>query len=231
MSLLPALADELGCTVNELLSGKRLAPDEVPAAAEENLSALCRTAGQPLPDERRLFDFQNVSLLPDRIVIRNGLLRLAPLVLLFLMGGIGLIMSWLVLREDEGGLWLPMDRSFLAVWILFVLVRFSVIAVSRLRSLTVDQDGVSARSLFKTRCLPWTQIQDYGAAYYLHDRDHLLYTLYFSDTVLEHDEEGRNRYTRSIPMNWSPLFQYHERRKIRCFYVHIVNKIIFSRLE
>ena len=62
VSLLPAPADELGCTVNELLGGKRLAPDEVPAAAEENLSALCRTAGQPLPNERRLFDFQNVSL-------------------------------------------------------------------------------------------------------------------------------------------------------------------------
>ena len=197
VSLLPALADELGCSVNELLSGRRLAPDEVPAAAEENLAALCRTAGQPLPNDRRLFDFQNVSILPDRIVIRNGLLQLAPLVLLFLMGGIGLIMSWLVLREDEGGLWLPMDRSFLAVWILFVLVLFSVIAGSRLRSLTVDQDGVNARSLFKTRRLPWTQIQDYGAAYYLHDRDHLLYTLYFSDAVLEHDEEGRKRFTRS----------------------------------
>ncbi len=197
ISLLPALAEELDCTVNELLSGKRLSPEEAPAAAEENMKALCRTAGQPLPKERRLFDSQSVQILPDRVVIHNGFLQLGPLFLLFLMGGIGLIMNWLVLREGEGGLWAPMDLDFLAVWTAFVLVLFSVVTLTRLRSLTIDQSGVTARGLFKKHCLDWPRIQDYGAAYYLHDRDHLLYTLYFSDTVLEHDEEGRKRYTPS----------------------------------
>lgn len=197
ISLLPALAEELDCTVNELLSGKRLSPEEAPAAAEENMKALCRTAGQPLTKERRLFDSQSVQILPDRVVIHNGFLQLGPLFLLFLMGGIGMIMNWLVLREDEGGLWPPMDLSFLTVWTAFVLVLFSVVTLTRLRSLTIDQSGVAARGLFKKHCLDWPRIQDYGAAYYLHDRDHLLYTLYFSDTVLEHDEEGRKRYTPS----------------------------------
>ena len=197
ISLLPALAEELGCTVNELLSGKRLTSEEAPAAAEENMKALCRTAGQPLQKERRLFDSQSVQILPDRVVIHNGFLQLGPLFLLILMGGIGMIMNWLVLREDEGGLWPPMDLSFLTVWTAFVLVLFSVVTLTRLRSLTIDQSGVTARGLFKKRCLDWSRIQDYGVAYYLHDRDHLLYTLYFSDAVLEHDEEGRKRYTPS----------------------------------
>ena len=197
ISLLPALAEELGCTVNELLSGKRLTSEEAPAAAEENMKALCRTAGQPLQKERRLFDSQSVQILPDRVVIHNGFLQLGPLFLLFLMGGIGMIMNWLVLREGEGGLWPPMDLSFLTVWTAFVLVLFSVVTLTRLRSLTIDQSGVTARGLFKKHCLDWPRIQDYGVAYYLHDRDHLLYTLYFSDAVLEHDEEGRKRYTPS----------------------------------
>ena len=197
ISLLPALAEELGCTVNELLSGKRLTSEEAPAAAEENMKALCRTAGQPLQKERRLYDSQSVQILPDRVVIHNGFLQLGPLFLLILMGGIGLIMNWLVLREDEGGLLAPMDLSFLTVWTAFVLVLFSVVTLTRLRSLTIDQSGVTARGLFKKRCLDWSRIQDYGVAYYLHDRDHLLYTLYFSDAVLEHDEEGRKRYTPS----------------------------------
>ena len=48
ISLLPALAEALGCTINELLSCKRLSPEEAPAAAEENLSALCRTESPAL---------------------------------------------------------------------------------------------------------------------------------------------------------------------------------------
>ena len=199
ISLLPALAEALDCTINELLSGKRLSPEEAPAAAEENMKALCRTAGQPSP-KRGLFEESRVEIQGDRIVIRWGvwyiIAAIISLWLIFLSGSmiVEALPRWSEWHWDFATVG---ELIILSAWfVLSLFFVFSAIFV-RPRRLTLNRDGIMLRNLLRTKRLSWDQIQDYGVAYFAHDRDHVLYTLYFADTELKSDDMGRKKIPRS----------------------------------
>ncbi len=193
ISLLPALAEELDCTVNELLSGKRLSPEEAPAAAEENIKALCRTAGQPLPNERRLFDDSRVEIHENQIVIRWGFGHAFSVGIFLIMVVIGGILASKLLHGAADWEWSFPDFVgviFFGVWLLGIAVLLIALILKRTSTLTIDRDGVSLKRPIGTKALRWEQIRDYGVAYSHRDRALLYYELYFSDSVLPENERG-----------------------------------------
>ena len=200
ISLLPELAEALNCTVNEVLSGRRLDPREAPAAAEENLTALCRTAGQPSRKHAGLLEESRVELQADRIEIRWGFWHLigAGIALwLIVLSGSMVVEALPAWSDWKWGLPEVIELFVLSGWLLLsLLFAFSAIFV-RPRRLVLDREGVLLRRLLRTKRFSWDQVRDYGIGYLLHDRDHVLYTLYFSDTVLESDDAGRRKYPRS----------------------------------
>ncbi len=193
ISLLPALAEELDCTVNELLSGKRLSPEEAPAAAEENMKSLCRTAGQPLPNERRLFDDSRVEIHENQIVIRWGFGHAFSVGIFLIMVVIGGILAGKLLHGAADWEWNFPDFIgviFFGVWLLGVAVLLITLILKRTSTLTIDRDGVTLKRPIGTKALRWEQIRDYGVAYSHRDRTMLYYDLYFSDSVLLENERG-----------------------------------------
>ena len=193
ISLLPALAEELDCTVNELLSGKRLSPEEAPAAAEENMKVLCRTAGQPLPNERRLFDDSRIEIHENQIVIRWGWGHAFSIGIFLIMVVIGGILADKMLHGAADWEWNFPDFIgviFFGAWLLGVAVLLITLILKRTSTLTIDRDGVTLKRPIGIKALRWEQIRDYGVAYSHRTRAMLYYDLYFSDSVLPENERG-----------------------------------------
>ena len=196
VSLLPVLADELDCSVNELLSGKRLTPEEVPAAAEENLTALCRTAGQPLPNERRLFDDSRVEIHENQIVIRWGFRHAFSVGIFLIMVVIGGIFAGKLLHGAADREWEFPDIIgvvFFGAWLLGAAALLITLILKRTSTLTIDRDGITLKRPIGTKALCWERIRDYGVAYSHRDRALLYYELYFSDSVLSENERGEKK--------------------------------------
>lgn len=195
ISLLPALAEELGCTVNELLSGKRLSPEEAPAAAEENMKALCRTAGQPSSKAGMLAE-SRVEIQEDRIVIRRSLWYIIVAIIALWLSVLAGNMIYEALPRWEEWHWelgTVLEMIVLSFWFLLSLGFAASAIFIRSCRLILDREGVTLRSLLRTKRISWDHLRDYGVAYFVHDRDHVLYSLYFADIELEYDDIGRKR--------------------------------------
>ena len=196
ISLLPALAEALGCTINELLSGKRLSPEEAPAAAEENLSALCRTACQPLPNDRRLFDDSRVEIGADKIVIRWGWGHAFSVGIFLMMALIGGGLAGKLLSGCADWEWnVPEILSvvFFGLWLLGSTAMLIIVILTRTKTLTIDRDGVTVKRPIDTKTLRWEQILDYGVAFSYKNRGAVYYELYFSDVILADGDMGSKK--------------------------------------
>lgn len=156
ISLLPALAEELDCTVNELLSGKRLSPEEAPAAAEENMKALCRTAGQPSSKAGMLAE-SRVEIQEDRIVIRRSLWYIiVAIIALWLSVLAGNMINEALPRWEEWHWELGTVLEVIILFIWFLLSLGFVASAIFMRScrLILDREGVTLRSLLRTKAFP-----------------------------------------------------------------------------
>lgn len=201
IGLLPALAEALNCSVNELLSGKRLSPQEAPAAAEENLTALCRSAGQSAREQSGFFQETRVEYRPERIVLRRSLWTVLAAVLALWLALLGVNMVLVALPEWSDWSWSltqTLELLMLSVWFLLTLSFGFYWIFVRPGRLVLDREGVELRGLLWKKRLGWEQLRDYGVSYLLHDRGELLYVLYFSETELEFDDTGRKKLSRGV---------------------------------